>query len=405
MTKGRLFLMDERKRILKLVEDGTISADEAINLLEALSKQKESAQAIPPSTYVEPVQKQGQEQQSTYEQQDQKRKATGFEELFGKLGNNKKMDELLHELRHDLSEFSGRMMTLMNTTLSKVKDFDVEFPFGEKVEFDKNYVFNVEEVRGFEIDIPNGRVTIEKGSEPTIQVEAQVKTSKVESELVTMERFTDRFVVLKDDKIEITTQSKMAHVALRILVPEKHYDLFVIRLLNGSISLNTVDAKLIKVKTYNGSIKVEDVNFGHADLQSANGSIEARGISGDDLEAETANGRVYIDGAVREVEAESVNGHVVVTTTSSKPHKVKARTVAGSVELYVPKDVSLDGKVISNFGRTDVGLPDVTTRLEEDQFLLKTLHFDKIIADAPVLKLIGESRTGSIIVRYTTRGE
>mgnify|MGYP003391063459 FL=1 len=405
MTKGRLFLMDERKRILKLVEDGTISADEAINLLEALSKQKESAQAIPPSTYVEPVQKQGQGQQSTYEQQDQKRKATGFEELFGKLGNNKKMDELLHELRHDLSEFSGRMMTLMNTTLSKVKDFDVEFPFGEKVEFDKNYVFNVEEVRGFEIDIPNGRVTIEKGSEPTIQVEAQVKTSKVESELVTMERFTDRFVVLKDDKIEITTQSKMAHVALRILVPEKHYDLFVIRLLNGSISLNTVDAKLIKVKTYNGSIKVEDVNFGHADLQSANGSIEARGISGDDLEAETANGRVYIDGAVREVEAESVNGHVVVTTTSSKPHKVKARTVAGSVELYVPKNVSLDGQVTSNFGRTDVGLPDVTTRLEEDQFLLKTLRFDKIIADAPVLKLVGESRTGSIIVRYTTRGE
>ncbi|MGM9945539.1 MAG: DUF4097 family beta strand repeat-containing protein [Lysinibacillus sp.] len=396
--------MDERKRILKLVEDGTISADEAINLLEALSKQKESAQATPPSTYVEPVQTQGQEQ-STYEQQDKKRKTTGFEDLFSKLSNNKKVDELIHELRHDLSEFSGRMMTLMNTTLSKVKDFDVEFPFGEKVEFDKNYVFNVEEVRGFEIDIPNGRVTIEKGTEPTIQVETHVKTSKLESELETIERFTDGFVQLKDDKVEITTQVKMAHVALRILVPEKHYDVVLIRLLNGGITLNNVDAKLFKAKTYNGNIKVEDVNFEHADLQSVNGSIEARGISGDDLEAETANGRVYIDGAVKEVEAESVNGHVVVTTTSSKPHKVKARTVAGSVELYVPKNVSLDGQVTSNFGRTDVGLSDVTTRLEEDQFLLKTLHFDKIITDTPVLKLVGESRTGSIIVRYTTRGE
>ena len=396
---------EERKSILKMVEDGTISADEAVNLLEALSKQKESAQATTPSTYVEPVQTQGQEQQSTYEQQDKKRKSTGFEDLFGKLGNNKKVDELLNELRHDLSEFSGRMMTLMNTTISKVKDFDVEFPFGEKVEFDKNYAFNVEEVRGFEIDIPNGRVTIEKGTEPTIQVEAHVKTSKLESELETIERFTDGFVELKDGKVEITTQSKMTHVALRILVPEKHYDVFLIRMLNGGITLNNVDAKLFKAKTYNGNIKVEDVNFEHVDLQSANGSIEARGISGDDLEAETANGRVYIDGAVREVEAESVNGHVVVTTTSSKPHKVKARTVAGSVELYVPKNVSLDGQVTSNFGRTDVGLPDVTTRLEEDQFLLKTLHFDKIIADAPVLKLVGESRTGSIIVRYTTRGE
>lgn len=397
--------MDERKRILKLVEDGTISADEAINLLEALSKQKDSAQATPPSTYVEPIQTQGQEQQSTYEQQDQKRKTTGFEDLFSKLGNNKKMDELLHELRHDLSEFSGRMMTLMNTTLSKVKDFDVEFPFGEKVEFDKNYSFNVDEVKGFEIDIPNGRVTIEKGLEPTIQVETHVKTSKTESELETMERFTEGLVELKDDKIEITTQAKMAHVAVRILVPEKHYDVFLIRLLNGGISINNVDAKLVKAKTYNGSIKVEDVTFEHADLQSANGSIEARGIKGDDIEAETANGRVYIDGAVKEVEAESVNGHVVVTTTSSNPHKVKARTVAGSVELYVPKGVSLDGQVTSNFGRTDVGLPDVTTRLEEDQFLLKTLRFDKIIADAPVLKLVGESRTGSIIVRYTTLGE
>lgn len=397
--------MDERKRILKLVEDGTISADEAINLLEALSKQKDSAQATPPSTYVEPIQTQGQEQQSTYEQQDQKRKTTGFEDLFSKLGNNKKMDELLHELRHDLSEFSGRMMTLMNTTLSKVKDFDVEFPFGEKLEFDKNYSFNVDEVKGFEIDIPNGRVTIEKGLEPTIQVETHVKTSKTESELETMERFTEGLVELKDDKIEITTQAKMAHVAVRILVPEKHYDVFLIRLLNGGISINNVDAKLVKAKTYNGSIKVEDVTFEHADLQSANGSIEARGIKGDDIEAETANGRVYIDGALREVEAESVNGHVVVTTTSSNPHKVKARTVAGSVELYVPKGVSLDGQVTSNFGRTDVGLPDVTTRLEEDQFLLKTLRFDKIIADAPVLKLVGESRTGSIIVRYTTLGE
>ncbi len=37
--------MDERKRILKLVENGTISAEEAIVLLEALSKQKESTQA------------------------------------------------------------------------------------------------------------------------------------------------------------------------------------------------------------------------------------------------------------------------------------------------------------------------------------------------------------------------
>lgn len=35
-------MQDERKRILQLVENGTITAEEAIGLLEKLSSQKES---------------------------------------------------------------------------------------------------------------------------------------------------------------------------------------------------------------------------------------------------------------------------------------------------------------------------------------------------------------------------
>jgi DUF4097 and DUF4098 domain-containing protein YvlB len=401
--------MDERKRILKLVENGTISAEEAIELLEALSQQKEPIQSTPPSVYTTPEQTTtNQESEFTFEE-EKKRKTTGFEDLFSKLGNkdvNKKVDELMQELRHDLSEFSGRMMTMMNTTLSKVKDFDVEFPFGEKVEFNKSYAFNAEEVRGFEIDIPNGRVTVEKGTaEQNVLIEALVKTQKKETEYDTIEEFTEGLVELKDGKIEIATQSKMSHVALHIVLPEKQYDVFIIRLLNGGITVNDSEAKLLKVKTYNGTVKIENVVFDHANLQSANGAIEARGIKGDDIEAETANGRIYIDGDVKEVEAESVNGHVVVTTTSSKAYKLKARTVAGSVELYIPKNVALDGQVTSNLGRTDVGLTDVAIRTGEGQFLQKTCYFNKMVEDAPMLKLVGESRTGSIIVRYTTQGE
>lgn len=401
--------MDERKRILKLVEAGTISAEEAIELLEALSQQKEPTQSTAPSVYSTPEQTTTNKEPEFVFEEEKKRKTTGFEDLFSKLGNkdlNRKVDELMQELRHDLSEFSGRMMTMMNTTLSKVKDFDVEFPFGEKVEFSKSYAFNADEVRGFEIDIPNGRVTVERGSaEPNVLIEALVKTQKKETEYDTIEEFTDGFVELKDGKIEVATQSKLSHIALNIVLPEKQYDVFIIRLLNGGITVNDAEAKLLKVKTYNGTVKAENVVFDHANLQSANGAIEARGIQGDDIEAETANGRIYIDGDVKEVEAESVNGHVVVTTTSSKAYKVKARTVAGSVELYIPKDVALDGQVTSNLGRTDVGLTDVAIRTGEGQFLQKTCYFNKMIEDAPMLKLVGESRTGSIVVRYTTQGE
>ena len=97
-----------------------------------------------------------------------------------------------------------------------------------------------------------------------------------------------------------------------------------------------------------------------------------------------------------------MNGNVAVTTTSNEAHKVKARTVAGSVELYVPKTVAIDGQVSSNFGKTDVALSDVVLHDEEDQFLLKTVHFDKSLPDAKLLKVVGESRTGTVIVRYSS---
>lgn len=241
-----------------------------------------------------------------------------------------------------------------------------------------------------------------KSQDETVQVEAHVRTVRNGSEEDTIERFTNEFVTLNDGKLSIITDEKLAQVTVRLVIPHKHYDVIIARLLNGSISVENVDTKLLKAKTYNGIVKLDDVQFTHAELQSSNGVIEARNVIGDDLEAETVNGRIYIDGALKEVEAESVNGHVVVTTTSTEAHKVKARTVAGSVELYVPKTVALDGQVSSNFGKADVGLHDVVLHDEEEQFLLKTVRFNKALENATLLKLVGESRTGTVLVRYTT---
>ncbi len=42
------------------------------------------------------------------------------------------MDEFMNDLKQDLSQFSNRVVGLMNSTFSKIKDFDFEFPFGEK---------------------------------------------------------------------------------------------------------------------------------------------------------------------------------------------------------------------------------------------------------------------------------
>ena len=412
--------MDERTRILKLVESGVITAEEAISLLEKLSQEKapqqsgsapdvveaeQSSEITPVKT--EPKQESfageqfdGADSFGENEQQKEEKHTTGFEDIFGKAFNNKKMEQVFNDIRQDVTEFSDRMMTFMNTTLSRVKSGEV--PFGEKVEFEQSFAFPVADIKSFEIDIPNGKIDFVKSSDEQVLVKAFVKAPASKSEDDNVQaQFLDGFVELKDDKLDISTSWKLAYVELTISVPHKKYDVIVAKLLSGAVSLTGIDAKLLKTKTYNGSIKYHDGKFEHADFQTANGSIEVNAVEGADLEASTANGRVYIDGKLKEVDAESVNGHVVVTTTSSEAHKVKATTLAGSVELYVPKTVSLEGVVASNFGKVDVQLDEARVKAEEDQFLRKTIHFYKISEGAPLLKVNAESRTGAVIVRYT----
>ncbi|MER2105305.1 MAG: DUF4097 family beta strand repeat-containing protein [Solibacillus sp.] len=381
-------MQNERERILKLLEDGKITADEAVKLLDVLAKQNESTT----QTLLNDAKEQTDEDS---------RKKTGFEDLFGK-DTNKKMDEFMNDLKDDLSQFSTRMVGLLNSTFSKVKEFDFDTPFGEKLEFDTTYAYPATEVSSFYLEVANGKVDVVKSADDTVQVDVHVKTSVQGTAEETEAKFTDDLVTLRDGKLEIASDNKFAEVKVRIAVAEKHYDVFVARLLSGSVAIEDLDAKLIKIKTLNGLLRLENVTVDHAELKSANGAIEARNVVGADIEAETVNGRIYIDGDVKEVEAESVNGHVVVTTKSEQAHKIKARTVAGAVELYVPKTVALDGRVMSNFGKADVGLGDIVTKEEEEQFLLKTTHFTKQLEGASVLKLVGESRTGTVLVRYTT---
>lgn len=402
-------MQEERKRILKLVESGTITAEEAIVLLEKLSSEKEStpSQAAPVEqpVFEEKYKEEPHKAEPVFEEQKEKRKTTGFEDIFGKSFNdkefNKKMDEFMGDIKQDLSQFSTRMTGLVGAALSKFKELDIDTPFGERVEFTKTYAYPVADVKGVELEIANGKVDIVRATDDLVTVNVTGKTPLKGTEEETIAQATENMSKLTNDKLFIQSTNKFAQVKVQVAIPEKHYDVVIAKLLTGSVSIEQVDAKLVKARTHNGVIRLENATFDHAELQTSNGAVEARHIKGEDLEIGTANGRIYVDGELNEVEAESMNGHVVITTTSAEAHKIKARALAGSVEIYVPKTVALDGQVFSNFGKADIGLSDVLVTEEEEQFLSKSVRFTKELEGAKLLKLVGESRTGTVLVRYT----
>lgn len=305
------------------------------------------------------------------------------------------------DIKQDLSQFSTRMTGLVGAALSKFKELDIDTPFGEKVEFTKTYAYPVADVKGVELEIANGKVDIVRATDDLVTVNVTGKTPLKGTEEETIAQATENMSKLTNDKLFIQSTNKFAQVKVQVAIPEKHYDVVIAKLLTGSVSIEKVDAKLVKARTHNGVIRLENATFDHAELQTSNGAVEARQIKGDDLEIGTANGRIYVDGELNEIEAESMNGHVVITTTSAEAHKIKARALAGSVEIYVPKTVALDGQVFSNFGKADIGLSDALITEEEEQFLSKSVRFSKELEGAKLLKLVGESRTGTVLVRYT----
>jgi DUF4097 and DUF4098 domain-containing protein YvlB len=210
--------------------------------------------------------------------------------------------------------------------------------------------------------------------------------------------------VIDQQKLRVISDKKTTQVNVVLYIPKQTYTSISARLFNGSFIGKQIEVDRLKIKTANGKVDLKDITIVDCDIQTANGTIHVQDVKGNKIEAETMNGRVYVDGHVKEIEAQSVNGHVVVTTRDKNARKIEGRAIAGAVEIYVPSTIALKGEVSSNLGKMDVTLHDVTRMSEQEHFLQKSIRFSKEIADstATPLYIKGEAKTGSVIVRYIT---
>lgn len=388
-------MQTEKQRILQLVSEGKIAVEEAVTLLEALDNEG-APKPQPVVAKQEPTQSTTKEQSSEddIDYKEQQTEKNIFEEEFKQFGK-------------DISSIGSVFMDLVDKTFQKVRDLDIATPFGEKITFQHVQNFDADAVEQIIVEIPNGKVAIEPAELNDIRLVCSVKSPlSFNDEEKTRQEFDDQFVAQADHGVlRIINTLKLVTVDTTIYVPKKQFESLNIRTLNGAVSARELNLHKLKIKTLNGEVKVVDTNFTKADVNTSNGGIELRRVKGNEVEAETINGRVYVDGVLQEIEASSVNGHVIATTYAQNAAKIETSTVAGAVEVYVPSSLALEGKLSTNFGKLDVNLADVTKIDSHDQFLSKSVKFRKEAASQNKLYIDAETKSGSILVRYTTLTE
>lgn len=373
-------MQEERKRILDMVENGTITAQEALALLEELGKQ---------STTIISLDKEEPKQEQTNGQ------------------NKHQSADFIEDLKRDFTVMGERFMQFMQGTVDKMKEFDFEMPFGEPVVFEESLVKEQATFEDISVNIANGKIEILPTEETYAHATVKVKSFKNSTEEEAKARFAEEFIFTTEgNKLRVYSYMKTTSVQVALFVPKQTYNHISARLFNGEFSAKNIEANSFKVKTTNGKVTLDALTFKRADIETVNGSVQVQHVVGDSIEVETMNGRIYVDGKLKELEGSSVSGHVILTTKDKGARKIEGTAVAGTVELYVPKDVSLKGETTTQLGKIDVQLSDVTQLNQSEQLLNKKVGFTKVVdSEAEPLRVYGDAKTGSVVVRYTVDSE
>lgn len=393
-------MQNERRRILTLLEEGKITADEALRLLEALGKQSDDA-----------AEEKSSSAKTSDLHQEQPRPGFEKEEQKGPSGtyhtdDESSADDFFEDIRKEFMSAGDRFMQFMDTAVQRVKTFDFESPFGKSVNFVHSEKKSAVDVEDIIIHIDHGKVDILPTDDDEITAKFYVKHMNQDSEAEARSQFLDKLLFVVDgNKLRIGSDMKMMQVNVELHIPkQKNYRKMSVRLLNGGCSVESLELTDLRVKTANGKIECAHTKFDEAELETANGMIRLLKVRGNKLEAETLNGRVYVDGEIVETDAKSLNGNVSLTTTSANARRLEGKSISGAVELYFPSTVGLRGEITSNMGKLDLQLDDVSRVEEQEQFLHRTIRFTKSgdSENEPILHVTGESKTGTVLVHYNS---
>ncbi|AGK55626.1 DUF4097 family beta strand repeat-containing protein [Bacillus sp. 1NLA3E] len=365
-------MQEERKRVLKLVEEGKLSAEEALSLLNDLDKS----------------------------QQKMEKKQ---EELVNELSTVVKFDEEKKE--EDSTQFKyqslkDKIVDFVDSAFKKIKDFDLDFNFGQATEISHIFQHGDVQLRNIDIDVANGSVVLKPWDQSDVRIECKAKVYRASSQDEARASF------LKDIQFNVelgtlrfAAQPKWMKVDAILYIPQEDYENVRVRLFNGPVQCENLNVKSLKMKTANGRIAAVGLNGGKLEAETANGKIKIQNSVITELEAETLNGAIQLEGDYSRVEMQSFNGNINCKLTGANSELIDVKTVTGSIELLIPEGIPVVGELKSNLGSFSVELDGIQIIEEKTEMVQKSLHFKPILTDKQPLNIDADTKTGSISVK------
>ncbi|MCD2138852.1 DUF4097 family beta strand repeat-containing protein [Salinicoccus halitifaciens] len=392
--------MDSKERILKMLEEGKITSEEAIRLMETMDKRENT-------------------DQSTSADDAEQKKKTGdeywdggmvndlFQQFMGEVNKYVKPDKL-NKTYKDVNERASRTYQDMRTRFDSnqqasqvFKSVERAFDSVKNTNFDsvfsggaKNRLIETldEPFSSISLDITNGDIKIV----PTDRVQtAKFEVTPFYRKLDTKRNyFQDIICEVKNDELIIVSDIRAAKVNVELNLSPENIRRMIVTGSNGNIFLKDQEIKDLTVDVLNGNVKLEDTVTDNAFVRTSKGNISVeRGAYGN-VELISMVGTINTDQFNAKDITVSANGSVNMTLQSTT-ESATITTNMGSVNLSIPQGRPLEGRLSTVVGQLNYP-PEVDARFMKHQdFGLKELMLVND-SDEPGLFIEVSTKFGSV---------
>lgn len=288
---------EEILMILKMVQDGKITNEDAAKLIEAIEGKKNTG--------------------SNRNESREKKKSgskTSFEE---------KMENMAEGLENMVSD-------VVDSTEKAFRNFP-DINFGNWFNNTEKRHFSYKATEGMKLDITtkNGSIRVHPSDNGKINAVFSISAKRDADIDEVMKTIS---IDHTDEKLEINASGVDGGVSIELRIPLIDYGNVVLKTKNGSLRCGTVNASDLELLTKNGSLKVEGAKSPTIKAITKNGSIACSDCESEKVGLNTTNGSVGVyDSTCTLLDLNTTNGSI--KCIASKSDNIEANTSNASIRM------------------------------------------------------------------------
>lgn len=350
---------EEKMLILKMLEEGKITSEEAARLIEALENSSKQGQADNTSRQ--------QKQSGFYDEVSKMRdRINEWTKDFKKNYNQKDFDKMVDEFSTKAEKLGKNVAAATFGVVDRIVDYVGSFVdtnsfniFGNFKTIDKS--FEAPAIDGIDLNIlaVNGHILIKKHQDNKIVIKSRVRSPHNNADEILT--FTDNgsaisMTINKTGNLSVSHEVflpavKFKNIMLetsngKILIEDSLSEHLECITKNAPVDLMGANSDKIIINARNSRIQTSYIISRNIEIDAKNSVIDMKNIKAIDVTAVTMNGRILIENLQNYQDSQDVNlalktsnGGIKVNMNDmdNKGYKIKALTSNGGVNLLIPE--------------------------------------------------------------------